>query len=147
MREPTVYLDPGARVWLTRPYHRIVIPCVVEECVDVYVGTGDETIWHYRRLDSSENSVTTQSAGSWLESKDESILAGPRRVNQFLWVDEPVGHSVTLGDECFLTLGEAIGTISPSSPRHLKRRLKATRKWRRSPDLTYPEKKVYVRRR
>jgi hypothetical protein len=126
-----IYLSPGDKVWYPhQPF--LVVQATIEECEDIYDNGDKPAIWHRRSLNGiSEISYPTDNIdeNGWhiYDHPDESILQDKERVNQLLWIDEPVGHAITLGDECFLTLQEALNTIVPSSKRHLRRRLKRSR--------------------
>lgn len=117
-----IYLDPGDKVWY--PYNTMVVQATVRECDDIYTGIGDKTIWHYRYLNDEVVSFPTdqkdESGWTIYTHPDPSVLKDYQRVNQLLWMDEPVGHGIILGDECFLTLQEALNTVVPSNKKHLK---------------------------
>jgi hypothetical protein len=162
-----IYLNPGDKVWY--PFHNdIVVQAMVQECNDIYDNGSKPALWHYRFLDQpSYVSFPTdqKDENGWHIYKrlteDVLVLQEHARVNQLLWIDEPVGHDIQLGDECFLTLPEALANIRPTNRRHLKRRLKVARgcirrfinhTWEvngtEHPEFTrLPAKAVYVVRR
>lgn len=159
-----IYLNPGDKVWYPHWPH-LVVQATIDECEDIYEnGTDMPAIWYRRMSGSSEVSYPTQDKdeNGWhiYTHPDPSILQGKKRVNQILWIDEPVGHGITLGDECFLTLQEALNTIVPSNKRHLRRRLKKARgriarfvtmTWKMNGYIgpnwfKFPDKQVYIKR-
>jgi hypothetical protein len=105
------------------------------------------SVWVYRDFDRSyfcrlTGKNNNQGEPDWEECEDIAALTKThRRVNQFFDIDGPIGHSISLGDECFLTLPEALRMINPSRKKHLKRRLNKTRQWS---SRKFPMKKVYV---
>lgn len=158
-----IYLNPGDKVWYAH-YPHLVVQATVDECEDIYDNGDKPAIWHRRWQDKSEVSYPTDAKdeNGWTiySYPDASILQGHRRVNQLLWIDEPVGHGIMLGDECFLILQEALNTIVPSNKRHLRRRLKKARgrvanfitsTWKMNGYIgpnwfKFPDKQVYVKR-
>lgn len=126
-----IYLNPGDKVWYAFP-EGLIVQATVLTCEDIHTNGDKPALMAYYQADGTmEVSVPTVQKGEngWTiyDMQGAEALQGHRRVNQFLWIDEPVGHSIQLGDECFLTLTEALAAIRPSNGRHLKRRLKAAR--------------------
>lgn len=161
------YIDPGTKVWYPFLDTNIVVQATVDECEDIYDNGTKLAIWVRRFQDgqveiSSPTDEKDKDGWTIYEHPDASILEGHRRVNQFVWIDEPVGHSIQVGDECFLTLQEALDQVSHTNKKHLKRRLKRSRNrvksfvestWVMAGETSlpswvkYPDRKIYVRRR
>lgn len=173
------YIGPLCHVGQTlyMPTSTIVIPVTVVEVEDIYAadgvfkdagscGNGDCSVWMYTSIDgskrASQGSIETDEHG-WPTSvtrDPEEVIKKCVHANQYLWIDEPVGHSVAIYDEVFFTLQEAMCYIRPSNKKHLRRRLKKYRgrvhrfiahTWNmngeRHPGFTrLPDKKIYVRR-
>lgn len=159
-----IYLDPGATVYLPLYGAEIVVPATVIEVDEVY--HGDYGLWWYRNIDGTEHGSTPtkeKNEKGWpiFREVDKSELNSLERVNQFLSLDEPIGHHVTLGDECFLTLEEARKCIHPSTKRKMHRRLRQYRNqtnnfiastWKRN-GLSHPgfealpNKPIYIRKK
>jgi len=175
-----IYLNPGDKVWYIiadkyvndSKYYRgdMVVECLILETQDIYSHPDPDfnvSLWYNRFIDSKANHVSVPQKEvdelGWNKWKQEppSFVEGLNPVNQFLWIDEPVGHAVTLGDECFLSLSEAMTHARAGSRKHLKRRLVRSRgetqtfiakTWRMSGDnhpgfIKKPLKKVYVKRK
>lgn len=161
--------NPGETVYLLTDTD-IIIPSKIIECHDVY-DAGDRSVWHYRYLESQYDYVSVSTdekdEDGWnkYERKDISFLNGLRKCNQFIWIDEPIGHGVTLDDPydgVFTSLKKAREHAKVTKPKHLKRRLNDYRNsvhkfikwtWDNSGDTEkhpgfdpLPMKKVYVRR-
>lgn len=164
-----IYLNPGDKVWyIIRDYQGdMIVECTVKETSDVYDVEGlPGAVWAYRHLDPEHDHVSVPTKelneGGWNIHKKEPLtwLEGKKPCNQFLWIDEPVGHGIMLGDECFLTLAEAMKAARPSSKKHLRQRLVASRRdthkfivstWKRAGEKhpgfkKLPLKKIYIRR-
>lgn len=175
------YVEPGTQLWYIikgRGYHYstyrgdIIVPVVAEEVSEVYSHPENPELpacWRYRRSDGTDYvSVPTDKVdeGGWpiYEQKDPSWLGNAKPVNQFVWIDEPVGHAIQVGDHhdgLYLTLHEAQRNAIPSKKKHLKRRLRASRArverfiastWERNGERhpgfrKYPNKKIYVRKK
>lgn len=136
-------------------YGSFVVPVRVVEVEDIYDDV-NQSIWHYTYEDGSERVLQ---GGKELTV---DALVGKQKVNQYVWIDEPVGHSVSIDsfDDVYLTLNEALLNAHPSRKKHLRRRLKRYRNhfqsfisktWidvvGRLPKFEkLPNKKVYVRR-
>ncbi len=171
------YLNPGDKVWYviqsyytrtgTRRQGDLVVECVILETQDIYSHPDmNASLWYNRYIDSSADYVAVPQKevdeNGWNKWKHEppSFVENLSPVNQLLWIDEPVGHAITLGDECFLSLAEAMTYARGGSTKHLKRRLVASRgstqrfiakTWRRAGEshpgfAKKPLKKVYVKR-
>lgn len=159
----------GDKVYYPIPWQKIVVPCIVIEVEDVFHSpTLKASIWRYAYLDangtvSSEIAVPTEKTDDlgwpiWREGTEDD-LTGLNQCSQFLCVDEPVGHSLLLGDDVFLSLEEARLKIAPSNKKNLKIRLQKERKlsegfiastWGHNGEKhpgfdKLPLKKVYVR--
>lgn len=155
------YVDPGTNLFMpiTLRSGTIVVPVVVTETQDIY-SVNNKSYWYSKFIDGSE--------GVYIDDNTKCILSEflekypqAKKVNQFLWVDESVGHAIQLGDEVFLTLNEALLHAKPSKRKHLKRKLKAYRNsvhrfiastWESNGDKhpgfpKMPDKKVYVRKK
>lgn len=95
----------------------------------------DNNIWVSRSINSDEDYISIPNGKKdehgWDESdtsKDFSILDGLKQCSQFLWLDEySFGHELSLGEECFLSLNDAMQCVRPSRRKRLKRRLNAFR--------------------
>lgn len=137
--------------------HDLVVPVTAVEVQDIYHDpVHHATIWKNTYADGRVEIIRGQTVLT------EDDLVGKEKVNQLVWVDEPVGHAVWVGDPldgCFATLNEALRAVRPSKKKHLKRRLRAYRNsvqrfiastWKntRHPGFQpLPDKKVYVRRK
>ncbi len=174
-----IYLNPGDKVWYiinsyctrtgTRRQGDLVVECTVLETQDIYSHPDPDfnvSLWYNRYLDSREDHVAVPQKEindlGWNKWKHEppSFVENLSPVNQLLWIDEPVGHSIMLGDDCFLSLAEAMKHARAGNAKHLKRRLVASRgstqrfiakTWKRAgeshPGFTKkPLKKVYIKR-
>lgn len=130
-------MKPGGKVFYPVSYLKIIIPCTVVEVEDVFnYPEFKASIWRYSSL-ANDGSVGVKISVPTKEVDDlgwpiwrkgaESDLAGLKQCSQFLCIDEPVGHSLLLGDDVFLSLEEARQQISPSNKKNLKIRLKKSR--------------------
>lgn len=169
------YVGPRATLGqkLFMPMGDYVIPVFVEEIEDIYSDdgvfpdAGDKcSVW----MTTSEHGThATQGSketgeGGWpvfVERDPKIVIEKCKHVNQFVWIDEWLGHSVQINDEVFLTLNEALDYVRPSKKKRLKRRLRQFRRqctsfiaktWRmngeRHPGFPkFPDKKVYVRKK
>ncbi len=116
--------DIGDTVYLpTR--RRIIIPCEVVGKDIVYQHNGS-TVWVFLNKESSPK-ILLPIEGEVFKWKEVSELPSSQICNEFLVVDEPIGNGVQLGHEVFETLEEARQHVSPSSKKHLKRRLNSYR--------------------
>jgi hypothetical protein len=175
------YVEPGAQLWfIIKGYGRwystyrgdIIVPVVAEEIEDIYTHPTNPELgacWRHRYMNGIDYvSVPTEEKDEngwpvWVR-KDPSWLGDAEPVNQFVWIDEPVGHSIQVGDHhdgLYLTLHEAQRNAIPSKKKHLKRRLRASRArverfiastWEYNGDThpgfrKYPDKKIYVRKK
>lgn len=125
-------LKLGQALYLPKYSQRIVIEVNILELYDIYhYPEKDTSIWHHYDIWGT-NRATYGVTGSvnfeYLEMPVEE-LSKYRLVNQFPWVDEPIGHAAYVGDDSFLTLKEARRWILPSKKKHLRRRLKESRSW------------------
>lgn len=165
MSKELIYLDPGANVYVPLYRAKLVVSATVLEVDDIYSGL-DSAVWWYRNIDGTERGSTSTKEKDELgwpipREVDKSELKNLKRVNQYLWLDEPIGHGVALGGEAFLTLEEARKEIKPSTKRKMHRRL---RQYRRSiygfvastwayngeehPGFDLPpNKRIYIRKR
>lgn len=175
------YVKPGDQLWfIVKGYGRrwstyrgdIIVPVVAEEVDDIYTHPENPELpacWRHRYADGTDYvAVPTDKLdeNGWniFEHKDPSWLGDAKPVNQFVWIDEPVGHSIQVGDHhdgLYLTLHEAQRHAIPSKKKHLKRRLRASRArverfiahtWEMNGDAhpgfrKYPLKKIYVRKK
>ena len=175
------YVEPGAHLWFIvkgRARHwstyrgDIIVPVVAEEVDDIYVHPDNPELpacWRHRYIDGTDYvAVPTEKLdeNGWniYENKDPSWFGDAKPINQFVWIDEPVGHAIQVGDHAdglYLTLQEAQRYAMPSKKKHLKRRLRASRAnverfiactWARNGDThpgfrKYPNKKIYVRKK
>lgn len=167
------YLKPGDKVFMilrVRGQGDIVVRCMVIETSDVYNAGLKYSVWHYNDIDGrDETSIPIDEVddNGWNKHRNLSFsefmkeFPSAKRVNQFLWLDEPVGHGVQLGDDVFLSLNEALLYAKPSKKKHLARRLKNYRRsvtgfiastWKRNGEKhpgfpKYPNKKIYVRKK
>lgn len=112
--------DIGDTVYLTT-WQGIIIPCEVVGKDVVYEHNGT-TIWAYLTK-GSKPKILAPVMGEVFEWKEISELPSSNICNEFLVLDEPVGHSVQLGEQVFETLEEAREHVLPSRKKHLKRRL------------------------
>lgn len=121
--------DIGDTVYMP-VYNGIVIPCRVVGKEVIYEGEDNTgSIWGYFREGEKPQWLKPTEEigeGGWPKWK-EIEQPTTRVVNEFLTVDEPVGHSVQLDDEVFETLEAAINCLLPTSKKHLARRLKEYR--------------------
>jgi len=182
---PIIYIDPGITLYYLikdtpKSYNKdftynsrgdIIVPVIAEEVDDIYEhpeGPDLPAVWRYRDHKGNDYcSVPTKeiNENGWnkYEHKDPSWLGDAKSINQFVWIDEPIGHAIQVGDPydgLFLTLDEAKRYAFPSKKKHLKRRLRAYRRrycdfiastWKRAGEVhpgfkKYPEKKIYVRK-
>ena len=167
------YVKPGTKAFMVLRVRRqadIIVGCVVEETEDIYDAGLNKSVWHYQDINGLDRvSIPTDEVdeNGWNKYRhltfDEFSKEFPsaKRVNQFLTMDEPIGHSVQLGDDVFLSLNEALACAKPSKKKHLYRRLKNYRRsvtgfiastWRRNGENhpgfpKYPDKKIYVRKK
>jgi len=174
------YVNPGDKLWYIvtgrgRHYNTyrgdIIVPVIATEVDEIYSHPDDlGTCWSHRFVDSSQDYVAVPTAekdeNGWnvWEHKPLSWLGDMKPCNQFVWIDEPVGHGIQVGDEhdgLFLTLHEAQRHALPSKKKHLARRLRASRSrvysfvastWERNGDRhpgfkKLPDKKIYVRKK
>ena len=168
MRDPSLYtrlrLDPGQKVFYSIWRECIVVPAIIDEINEhVTLDDGRSGIIN-RYIDSSQDNfylrTDTLDANGWNIFEIQKEVPPVKSVyNQLIWIDEPVGHAVLLGDEIFLTLQAALSGVSPSKKKNLKRRLQRERR-RKMEYITlsrskvgletkwpkYPEKKIYVHR-
>jgi hypothetical protein len=141
------YVEPGAHLWFIikgRVRHwstyrgDIIVPVVAEEVEDIYPHPTNPELpacWRHRYMDGTDYvAVPTveKDENGWniYEHKKPSWLGDAKQVNQFVWIDEPVGHAIQVGDRhdgLFLSLQEAQRYAIPSKKKHLKRRLQAYR--------------------
>lgn len=127
----------GDKVFYPVPWERIVVPCIVVEVEDCFSSPSvNGTIWRHTYL-AQDGTVSvhitvptkeTDERGwpKWRDGTPED-LADAKQCSQFLGIDEPVGHSLLLGDTVFLSLAEARSVIAPSNKKRLKLRLKRER--------------------
>jgi len=165
MSREIVFVDFSTKVFYPVPWEKIVIPCSIVEITDIYTAPNvDGAIWHYRYPDGeSRVMVPTEEKdeNGWPKSKevDVSALQTMQRVNQLLYLDEPVGHDVQINNDAFLTLAEALAYVKPSRKKSLQARLRRFRgssmrfiamtwdRWGEGEVATfepYPPKRVYV---
>lgn len=161
-------LSLGQRLYL--PLNTLVVPVTVIEVNDVYSDNGvfadageHCSVWlstnakcRYARQGSKETDKNGWSI--FVERDPDEVVAKCTHASQFVWIDEPLGHAASLGDDVFLTLNEALQYVRPSKKKHLRRRLKAWRNsshkfilytWRKAKHPGFDklfDKKVYVRR-
>lgn len=175
------YVEPGAKLWfiIRGPGYwystyrgDIIVPVIAEEVEDIYVHPENPNLpacWRHRNIDGTDyvavptDKIDDNGWNIW-EHKDPSWLGDAKSVNQFVWIDEPVGHSIQVGDRhdgLYLTLHEAQRDSIPSKKKHLRRRLRASRAkverfiastWAYNGDThpgfkKYPDKKIYVRKK
>jgi hypothetical protein len=161
----------GQRLYM--PYETLIIPVEVVEIEDIYASdcgvfedAGENcSIWMWtskegRRASQGSKEIDESGWNVFLPRDPDEVLTKCKLVNQYVWLDEPIGHSVQLGDEVFLKIVEALQFIRPTNKKHLRRRLKQYRNnvhrfvahtWKmngaRHPGFErLPNKKVYVRR-
>lgn len=142
MFNPEKILKPGDKVFyiqtiagrVRRSPRSYIVECTVTEVNNIYTHPDrNVSVWHHQFLDLSkeyaEAPTTEKNEDGWpeWEQVDLKRLEGLRLCNQILWIDEPVGHGISLGDECFLTLEEAMDYAFPTRKKHLKRNLKKVR--------------------
>lgn len=173
------YVEPGAKLWyIVRGHGRhyntyrgdIIVPVVAQEVDDIYthpINPDLGSCWRHRYMDGTDYvSVPTEKKdeNGWpvWERKEPSWLGDAKSVNQFVWIDEPVGHAIQVGDHhdgLYLSLHEAQRFALPSKKKHLKRRLQQSRArvhrfiahtWKYNGDVhpgftKLPMKKIYVR--
>lgn len=158
----------GDTVYMPVRWERLVIPCKVIELNNVYQHADhSKSIWRYIEKDRDELNVENDAVNEfgwpgydtfiWADYPDKDKL---QQVNQFVWVDEYVGHAVQVGYDVFLSPNEALKYVPPSKKKHLKRRLKSYRNytqafiagtWEKDGEkhpgfVKLPEKKILVRR-
>ncbi len=171
-----VYINPGDKLWYIVRGHKypgdIIVPVIANEIDEIYTHPVDPKIgscWSHRFIDSSQDYVSVPTSSKdengWpiFEHKEPSWLKenNMKPCNQFVWIDEPVGHAIQVGDPydgLFLTLNEARKYATPSKKRHLRRRLNYSRTrhhkfiastWKNNGEThpgfdKLPEKKIYV---
>jgi hypothetical protein len=148
--------------------HEMIIKAKVIETDNVWTKEGnDKSVWSFHYLNHDDDYVAISNGErneqGWEmnnSTKDFTVLEGYKQCSQFLWIDEPTGgHEIYLGEDCFLTLNEAMKHIRPSRRKHLKRKLNKIRSvdkrfiartW--EPEIhpgfdPYPMKRVYVKRK
>lgn len=147
----------------------IVIPCKIVEVINIYDWNDLGSLWVHKSEYGCWGYYPTEERGEggWPICKQindftelqELIKDKPIR-NQMYFVDEPIGHELTIGNEIFLTINEALSKIRPSKKKNLKQRLNLFRKrmsgfikhtWEmngeKGPEFPkYEKKKVYVRK-
>lgn len=136
---PTAYdtfIECGTEVFYLFDNTAIVKATVIETD-NVFIKEGmKESIWATKFIIKEYDSVSMPTGevdeNGWnkYEQQDWDAVKGLKQCSQFLWIDEPTGgHAITLGDECFLTLSEAMKYIYPSRKKYLKRRLNRSRSY------------------
>lgn len=126
------------------PLPGIVIPVKVLEISDIHVasekvvkdyGLESETLWVQRTASgihcTGYVAATDKNPWGFSGALPTSVLEGSRRVNQFVWIDEPVGHSIQIDDEVFLTVEEALACAAYAPRRKRLRPHKKLNDWRR----------------
>jgi hypothetical protein len=175
------YVEPGTKLWFIvkgRGRHwstyrgDIIVPVVAEEVDEIYTHPENPDLgscWRHRYMDGTDYvdvPTAEKDENGWpiYETKEPSWLGDAKPVNQFVWIDEPIGHGIQVGDKhdgLFLTLHEAQRCAVPSKKKHLMRRLRASRgrvenfiasTWKSSGEThpgfrKYPDKKIYVRKK
>lgn len=167
------YLNPGDKVFMilrVRGQGDIVVECTVSEINDIYDANLGKSVWYSRDINGVDQaSIPTAEVdeNGWNKYRHLTLaeflkeFPHAKRVNQILWLDEPVGHGIQLGDDVFPSLNEALLYAKPSKKKHLARRLKNYRRsvtgfiastWERNGERhpgfpKYPNKKVYVRKK
>ncbi len=136
---------------------KIVVEAKIEEIQTyLYNKNNKKTILEYLYADGSK-SLQWQ----FISEKDvitEEMLVDYEVASQFLWIDEPVGHGIQLGIDCFSTLNEALNSLPCSNKKHLKRRLKKVRSTRKKFIIStwddkhpgfefFSSKRIYVKRK
>ena len=175
------YVEPGAKLWfvINKPRYEckryqgdIIVPVIAEEVETIYPHPKDPNLpacWRHSFADGKDYvSVPLAEKGEdgwhkW-EEHDPSWLGDAKPCNQFVWIDEPVGHAVQVNDAydgLFETLQEAQKHAIPSKKKHLMRRLRAYRRryhnfiartWEANGEIhpgfaKLPNKKIYVRKK
>jgi hypothetical protein len=175
------YVEPGTKLWYVisqpNPYCSryigdIIVPVIAEEVELIYQHPKDTSLpacWRHKLIDGTDYvsvPLPEKDENGWnkWENKDPSWLGDAKPCNCFVWIDEPVGHAVQVGDHydgIFETLQEAQRYAFPSRKKHLMRRLRAYRRryhnfiartWKEvgeaHPGFTkLPNKKIYVRKK
>lgn len=125
------------------PLPGLVIPVKVLEISDVHVASEDVVKQHGLTSDTlwvKRDASGIHCTGYVAETKENpwgfaelptSVLEGSERVNQFVWIDEPVGHSIQIDDEVFLTVQEALACAAYAPRRKRLRPHKKLNRWRR----------------
>mgnify|MGYP001578229443 FL=1 len=109
---PSTYLHVGDKVFYPTSSFLIVECPIVETSEVINCPRLNETIWHNTYEDGTTKVLVPSKKKDecgwpiWRKATRRD-LEGCTVVNQFLWIDEPVGHSIHLEDECFLTLKES----------------------------------------
>lgn len=113
----------------------LIVSATVNELSNIYISpsvhNGKRSFWGYISNERAEYAIPTEEVdeGGW--SKYKVVTELPNNAilcNQFIWVDEPFGHGIQIGDEAFATLDEAMSIAVPTRKKHLRRRLQ---RWRR----------------
>lgn len=119
------YVEPGTTVYYPILNEDIVVETTVRCSEDVYSDNGN-TLWHFRYADgvSKYDGVLNNEQE---DTRLKAIVDNNKPVNQFLDINEPIGHALWINDEVFLSVDEALRCVNPSKKKHLRRRLK---RWR-----------------
>lgn len=137
----------------------IIVEAFVDEINYIYNING-KTVWATQFSNSpKEQFLFDETTGTQISNFS---LEEQTPINQFFWIDEPVGHSIQLGkhDNCFTSLNEAMKFANPSKKKNLLKRLNRHRKrvwnfiistWGAENSDTkitkYKNKKVYVKKK
>ena len=136
------YVELGQTLYF-QPLCGLIIPVKVLEIQDIHVASDE--VQKANNLSSSTLWVRYDAEGAHCtgyiaETKENpwgfndlnpDIINGSERVNQFIWIDEPVGHSVQVGDEVFLTIQDALEYVECAPRRNRLRPHKKLDSWRR----------------
>ena len=101
--------------------------------IEKYQLRSNVSLWAERHINLSEDHITVLKGDDWIalpltELEDECVW-----YNQFVWINEPLGHAEQVGDQhCFhLTLAEAVACASVAPRRQRNRAHKKLLSWRK----------------
>ncbi len=155
-----VPVELGTTVYFVLHY-RFIISAKVVEIQNIWSVDNGNPIWENLSLEAEGYSEQQEdSVSGEFKFNKVGIPSSAKWVNQILWIDEPVGHGVQIGDEVFLTVQEARNSLSQPRPKYKYGAWRKVKQWRRnSMDFiasthgvtrqkldwpAYPNKSVYV---
>ena len=144
-------VELGQIVFVPVRIARLVVEAKVDEIHDVYTD-GTKTLWHSYDL-TGRSTITIAGDAKCVNGRPEyteltQIPKEFRKVNEFPWVDFPIGHAAYINEYAFCTLEDALYSIAPSNKKHLRRRLKKyLKRWERECEYKWHlNRGIYTRR-